>query len=132
MSNVEKWFSGKSLDKIEKRVARPREKRTTMYDNIINTFLESDAVANTIPVVRHKDIRKSEKSGEEYTHYTFTIKGTKQKISPVTLRNKGKEADPKIYVFTSGDEIGLVKIVDEAQSWFEENNVNLDKYLGKI
>jgi len=47
----------------------------------------------------------------------------------VTLTNKGKQADPKIYVFTSADEIGRVKIVDEAQSWLEENNVKIDKYL---
>jgi len=101
-----------------------------MYDNIISTFLESDAIANAIPVIRHKEIRKSEKTDKEHTYHSFTIKGTKEKTSPVTLRNKGKEADPKIYVFTSGDEIGPVEIVDEAQSWFEENNVNLNKYLG--
>lgn len=100
---------------MENEELDPRE-RKTMYDNIISTFLESDATANTIPVTRHKETREAEKSDEEHTYYSFTIGGTKEKISPVTLRNKSKEADPKIYVFTTGDEIGLVKIVDEAQS----------------
>jgi hypothetical protein len=101
-----------------------------MYDNIIGTFLESDARANTISIIRHKGTREAGKSDEEYIYCSFTIEGTKEKISPVTLRNKGKQTDPKICVFTSGDEIGLVKIVDEAQEWFKENNVNLDEYLG--
>ena len=107
------------LDEIGERGAGPRE-RKTMCDNIISTFLESGAAANTFPVTRHRETREAEKSDEEYTYYSFTIKGTKGKIGPVTLTNKGKQADPRIYVFTSGD---------EADSWFAENNVDLDKYL---
>jgi len=61
-----------------------------------------------------------------------SLKGTKQKISPVTLRNKAREADPKIYVFTSGDEIGLVKIVDEAQEKIEKSLAQgIPKSIGK-
>ena len=56
-----------------------------MYDDIISTFLESGATAYTIPVARHKETREAEKSDEEYIDYSFTIRGTKEKISPVTL-----------------------------------------------
>lgn len=131
---VESWFSGKGLEEIKKRIRRPRAgKRVTLYDRIINSFLESDAIANTISVIRHSETKIGDLSGDPYTHYTFTIKGTKQKIRPASLRKKGRaeETDPKVYVTTSGDEILLVKIVDEAKDWFEENKVDLDKYLRK-
>jgi len=68
-----------SLDEIGKRGARPGERRT-MYDNIISTFLESDATANTIPVTRPRETGEAEKSDEEYTYYSFTIRELRRRL----------------------------------------------------
>ena len=137
--DISKVFSGATLEDMDKILVKKveRQPKVTIYDTIINTFVSSERLSDTIPVekepitktVTPERARSPENVGNEYIVNEYKIKGTDTVISPVTLRKKAKANN--VYAFTKGETIGLVKIVDETKEWFKEHNIDTDEYLGK-